>query len=104
VCGPIVSGGNYLGEKTCSCNQGEGVYNCAACAYESPLPACESAPPAMAMCLTGTENGNECTTPCEGGSVSGVCTIVTDGGKMDGCVCIERAADQIVWSCAAQWW
>jgi hypothetical protein len=32
-----------------------------------------------------------------------VCTIVTDAGKTDGCVCIAGSAGN-VWTCQTQWW
>jgi hypothetical protein len=32
-----------------------------------------------------------------------VCTLTTDAGKVDGCVCVAGAAAN-VWTCQTQWW
>jgi hypothetical protein len=102
-CGPDLSGGGTLGTKSCSCNQGTMVYNCLDCAYETPLPACY-APPATAVpaCAAGTADKASCTTICAG-TASGICTITTDAGKTDGCVCVMGASAP-QWTCQTQWW
>jgi hypothetical protein len=96
-CGPDVSPSGQLGTKSCSCNGS--VYNCALCAYPSPLPACyqpaSTTPPA---CASGVASGAACISPC-----SGVCTMTTDAGKTDGCVCVMGSSSS-KWSCATQWW
>jgi hypothetical protein len=65
------------------------------------LPTCYAAtsPPA---CASGVVDGAACTTPCSGGA-SGVCTVPTDAGKTDGCVCVQGSSSS-KWSCATQWW
>jgi hypothetical protein len=32
-----------------------------------------------------------------------VCTMLSDAGKTEGCVCIAGSAGN-VWTCATQWW
>jgi hypothetical protein len=103
-CGPNLPGGtSQLGEKSCSCNVGTLVYNCLDCVYEAPLPACYTAPATPApACPAGTTNGASCTTVCSG-TASGVCTLTTDAGKVDGCVCVMGTTAPS-WACATQWW
>jgi hypothetical protein len=103
-CGPdLPAGGSQtnLGTKTCTCTAG--TYNCATCVYQSPLPACYQPGATPAMCAAGTANKGACTTPCTGTGTGGVCTIVTDAAKTDGCVCIAGSSGN-VWTCATQWW
>jgi len=102
-CGPELSGGaSTLGEKTCDCDLSTLVYNCEDCVYESPVPKCYTTPATPPACATGTANGATCTTVCSG-TASGVCTLTTDAGKVDGCVCIMDNRTP-VWTCATQWW
>ncbi len=101
-CGPDLATGvnGNLGQKTCACNTGTMVYNCQPCAYPSPLPSCyapsSTTPPA---CAAGVADKTACTTPC-----SGVCTLQSDAGKTQGCVCVMLASGTSQWTCATQWW
>jgi hypothetical protein len=79
-----------------------GTYSCGTCVYESPLPACYQPSATPPVCASGTANKGTCTTPCSG-SMSGVCTMLSDAGKTEGCVCIAGSAGN-VWTCATQWW
>lgn len=103
-CGPNLATGN-LGSKDCSCNLTTLVYNCLACVYPQPLPACyqpalgDAGLPSPPACATGVADKVACTTPC-----SGVCTILTDGGKTDGCVCVALSTGLTQWSCQTRWW
>jgi hypothetical protein len=101
-CGPDLSGGGTLGQKTCTCNQGTMVYNCADCVYETPLPACYMPAATVPACAAGTADKASCTTICAG-TASGICTITTDAGKTDGCVCVMGASAP-QWTCQTQWW
>ena len=104
-CGPDLPAGSSqenLGNKTCTCNAG--VYTCADCVYESPLPSCympaSATPPA---CPAGAANKASCTAPCSGSGTDGVCAMVSDAGKAQGCVCVAGSSAN-VWTCATQWW
>jgi hypothetical protein len=96
-CGPNTATAN-LGTKDCSCNLSTMVYNCQMCAYPNPLPMCYAPAPTPPACVSGVADGVACTTPC-----GGVCTLVTDAGKTDGCVCVQGSSST-KWSCATQWW
>jgi hypothetical protein len=104
-CGPDLPAGSAqgttLGQKTCTCTAG--VYQCGNCAYISPLPACyvESATPSA--CEAGVADKGACTTVCPPSTGNDVCTMTTDAGKNDGCVCIAGAAGN-VWTCATLPW
>jgi hypothetical protein len=100
-CGPDMVGGvnNNLGYKTCSCNTGTMVYNCPSCTYPQPLPSCYAAAASPAACAAGVANKSPCTTPC-----SGVCTTMSDAGKVQGCVCVMTSAGATEYTCATQWW
>jgi hypothetical protein len=103
-CGPDLPAGSTqtnLGSKSCACSVG--VYECAVCVYETPLAACyqpAATPPACAM-----DVGDKlaCGTVCTGSGGPGPCTIITDTGRQDGCVCIMGSTAQ-VWTCATEWW
>ena len=97
-CGPNVAGGGKLGTKGCSCNTSTQVYNCQQCAYPNPLPQCYRPSGAPPPCASGVGDGASCNSPC-----GGVCTISTDAGKTDGCVCVMGSSNSS-WSCATQWW
>jgi hypothetical protein len=109
-CGPNLPTSGNLGSKACSCNTaavGGPTYLCAACMYPQPLmPACY-APPLDAgiadppPCAAGVADKGACTPACSG-NTSGICTITTDAGKVDGCVCVQLATTQ--WTCQTQWW
>lgn len=96
-CGPKTMTA-HLGTKGCSCNLSTMVYTCQACAYPTPLPACYMPAATPPACASGVADGVACTTPC-----SGVCTLITDAGKVDGCVCVQGSGSA-AWSCATQWW
>jgi hypothetical protein len=93
-----------LGTKTCNCNTTTMVYNCLACVYPQPLPACYqpvldagvAAPP---PCAAGIADKVACTTTC-----NGVCTIQTDAGKTDGCVCVMLSTGATQYTCQTKWW
>ena len=95
-CGPKTASGN-LGTKGCSCNLSTMVYNCQNCMYPTALPACYQPAATPPACTSGVADGVACATPC-----GGVCTLVVDGGKTDGCVCVQSTSP--TWSCATQWW
>jgi hypothetical protein len=72
--------------------------------YESPLPGCYQPVASPAGCPAGTADKTACTTPCSGaGTGNDVCTITTDAGKLDGCVCIMGSSGP-VWTCQTSWW
>lgn len=104
-CGPDLPAGSTqgstLGTKTCTCMTG--VYQCANCNYLPTLPLCymESATPSV--CEAGTADKLACTTPCTTGTGNDVCTLTTDAGKSDGCVCIVGSTGN-VWTCATLPW
>jgi hypothetical protein len=110
ACGPNLPAGSAqpnLGTKTCTCSTA-GVYECADCAYETTIPACyvpAATPPA---CATGVANEVACTAACSASTTTppGPCTITTDAGKLDGCVCVMESTTAAgpVWSCATEWW
>jgi hypothetical protein len=105
-CGPNLPAGATqpnLGTKTCSCATSD-VYECADCVYESPLPACFTPSATPPACAAGVANEGACATPCSGsGTGNDVCTLLVDGGKTDGCVCVQGATSP-AWTCATQWW
>jgi hypothetical protein len=104
-CGPDLPSGSgqpTLGTKTCTCTAG--VYDCMACAYESPLPGCYQPSAVPPVCGSGVADKASCTTPCTGnGTGNDVCTFATSTGKSDGCVCIQDSTGP-VWTCQTQWW
>jgi hypothetical protein len=114
-CGPDLppdAGQPQLGTKACTCTPSDagdagGVYKCADCAYLSPEPACyqyaEGGPPACALDAGVVGDKLACTTPCVGGTTSGVCTLVTDAGSTQGCVCVPNAAGASIWTCQTLW-
>ncbi len=109
-CGPDLPAGalqKNLGNKLCSCNgvAGQtGVYTCGTCVYESPLPGCYVISATASACAAGVADKLPCTTPCAGdGTGNDVCTLVTDAGKQDGCVCITGSSGP-VWTCATLPW
>jgi hypothetical protein len=104
-CGPDLPTGSpppaNLGTKQCLCQTG--VYQCQACVYESPLPTCYQPSATPPACAAGTVNKGTCTTPCTTGTGNDVCTMTSDAGKAQGCVCVQASAGP-VWTCATQWW
>jgi hypothetical protein len=104
-CGPELPTGSpapgNLGTKSCVCQVG--VYQCQACVYESPLPTCYQPSAAPPTCGQTTVDQGPCTTPCTTGTGDDVCTLMSDAGKLEGCVCIMGAAGP-VWTCATLWW
>ncbi len=105
-CGPDVTSTTDLGTKSCACNIAAGAtagtYLCGQCQYPQPLPACYAPatnagvadPPA---CASGVADKVACTAAC-----SGVCTVMSDAGKLEGCVCVQLTT--LEWSCQTQWW
>lgn len=114
-CGPDLppdSGQPQLGTKACTCTATDagdagGVYTCADCAYLAPEPACyryaEGGPPACVLDAGAVGDKLPCTTPCVGGSSSGVCTVVTDAGSTQGCVCVPNSSGADIWTCQTLW-
>jgi hypothetical protein len=103
-CGPDLPAGSSqttLGTKTCTCTAG--VYDCGACAYESPLPLCYQASATASMCAGGVADKLPCTTPCTTGTGNDVCTTISDAGKAEDCVCIMASTGN-VWTCATSPW
>ena len=104
-CGPELPGGTtYIGNKPCTCGT-SGVWTCGSCAYESPLPGCYQPAASPMACDSTVADKNPCTTPCSGnGTGNDVCTLTTDAGKSDGCVCIVGNMSTPVWTCQTRWW
>jgi hypothetical protein len=104
-CGPELPVGSTqtnLGNKECDCST-SGVYLCQACIYESPLPGCYQPAASPPSCAAGVVDTVQCTTPCSGtGTGNDVCTLMTDAGKLDGCVCIQGPTAPI-WTCQTSW-
>ncbi|HXX68669.1 MAG TPA: hypothetical protein VEK07_15885 [Polyangiaceae bacterium] len=101
-----------LGTKACMCAVSDagdagGIYTCADCAYLSPEPACYQyavgGPPACATDAGTVADKMPCTAPCVGGTSSGVCTIVTDAGSTQGCVCVPNSSGADIWTCQTLW-
>jgi hypothetical protein len=106
-CGPDLPTGSpppgNLGTKTCSCGSA-GVYTCASCVYQSPLPGCYQPSATPPACAAGAADKTACMTPCSGnGTGNDVCTLTTDAGKVDGCVCVQSKTGPL-WTCQTQWW
>lgn len=105
-CGPDLPMGSAqpnLGTKTCTCTTG--VYQCANCAYISPLPGCYVEATPAPTCEAGVADKLPCGTACTGmGTGNDVCSIVSDAGKTEGCVCITGGAGTNVWTCATTPW
>lgn len=105
-CGPDLAAGSpppgNLGTKDCLCQTG--VYQCQACIYQMPLPGCYQPSATPPACDPTTADKGTCTTPCSGnGTGNDVCTIMSDAGKLEGCVCIQESTGP-TWTCATQWW
>jgi hypothetical protein len=106
-CGPNLPISGNLGTKDCSCNTltTPPTYLCAACQYPQPLPPCY-APPAtgpVPACAAGVADKVPCTTTCDGNTTGALCTIGTDAGKTQGCVCVQLTSSA-QWTCQTQWW
>ena len=104
-CGPELPGGTtYIGNKACNCGS-SGVWTCGSCSYVTPLPACYQPSASPSACAATVADKNPCTTPCSGnGTGNDVCTLTTDAGKSDGCVCIVGNMGTPVWTCQTRWW